>query len=97
MKFDNAQVEQFIPSSYPVSTGIFPHCPNGRLGQDLGFGGFAFALKLPELLNTTLPTVRTIINNNNNYDNLYGAVTRPYRYKGDKHLVSLMGPKFDSQ
>src|SRR6218665_1061026 len=28
------------------------HCPNGRLGQDLGFGGFAFALKLPELLNT---------------------------------------------
>src|SRR6218665_2686556 len=34
------------------------HCPNGRLGQDLGFGGFAFALKLPELLNTNLPTVR---------------------------------------
>src|SRR6218665_3598692 len=24
------------------------HCPNGRLGQDLGFGGIAFALKLPE-------------------------------------------------
>src|SRR6218665_3406996 len=24
------------------------HCPNGRLGQDLGFGRFAFALKLPE-------------------------------------------------
>jgi len=23
-----------------------------------------------------------INNNNNNYDNLYGAVTRPYRYKG---------------
>jgi len=23
-------------------------------------------------------------NNNNNYDNLYGAVTRPYRYKGAK-------------
>src|SRR6218665_143419 len=45
----------------PVSTGIGPqapsHCPNGRLGQDLGFGGFAFALKLPELLNTNLPTV----------------------------------------
>ena len=33
------------------------HCPNGRLGQDLGFGGFAFALKLPELLNTNLPSV----------------------------------------
>jgi len=23
-----------------------------------------------------------IVINNNNYDNLYGAVTRPYRYKG---------------
>jgi len=23
-----------------------------------------------------------INNNNNNYDNLYGALTRPYRYKG---------------
>ena len=34
------------------------HCPNGRLGQDLGFGGFAFALKLPELLNTNLAAVR---------------------------------------
>ena len=34
------------------------HCPNGRLGQDMGFGGFAFALKLPELLNTNLAAVR---------------------------------------
>jgi len=34
------------------------HCPNGRLVQDLGFGGFAFALELPELLNTNLITVR---------------------------------------
>src|SRR6218665_26153 len=34
------------------------HCPNGRLGQDLGFGGIAFALKLPELVNRNLPTVR---------------------------------------
>src|SRR6218665_2087758 len=25
------------------------HCRNGRLGQDLGFGRFAFALKLPKL------------------------------------------------
>src|SRR6218665_167238 len=33
------------------------HCPNGRLGQDLGFGGFAFALKLPKLLNTNLAAV----------------------------------------
>src|SRR6218665_198354 len=38
---------------------FFPiHCQNGRLGQDLGFGGFAFALKLPELLNTNLAAVR---------------------------------------
>src|SRR6218665_3887718 len=34
------------------------NCPNGRLGQDLGFGGFAFALKLPELLNRNLAAVR---------------------------------------
>src|SRR6218665_3074312 len=34
------------------------HCPNGRLGQDLGFGGIAFALKLPELLNGNLAVVR---------------------------------------
>ena len=25
------------------------HCPNGRLGQDLGFGGFAFALKVAQI------------------------------------------------
>src|SRR6218665_3849765 len=37
------------------------HCPNGRLGQDLGFGGFAFALKLPELLNRNLAAVRAKI------------------------------------
>src|SRR6218665_3443050 len=35
------------------------HCPNGRLGQDLGFGGIAFALKLPELLNRNLAADRT--------------------------------------
>jgi len=29
-----------------------------HLGPDLGFDGFAFALKLPELLNTNLVTVR---------------------------------------
>ena len=37
------------------------HCPNGRLGQDLGFGGIAFALKLPELLNRNLAAVRANI------------------------------------
>ena len=44
--------------AYPVSTGILPH---GRLGQDLGFGGIAFALKLPELLNRNLAAVRANI------------------------------------
>src|SRR6218665_1817748 len=49
-------VRVYMPHS---ALEFFPiHCPNGRLGQDLGFGGFAFALKLPELLNTNLPTVR---------------------------------------
>src|SRR6218665_2888154 len=33
------------------------HCLNGHLGQDLGFGGFVFALKLPKWLNTNLLTV----------------------------------------
>src|SRR6218665_3191368 len=37
------------------------HCPNGRLGQDLGFGGFAFALKFPELLNRNFAAVRAKI------------------------------------
>src|SRR6218665_2747994 len=38
---------------------FFPiHCPKWRLGQDLGFGGFAFALKLPELQNRNLAAVR---------------------------------------
>src|SRR6218665_1324277 len=45
------------------------HCPNGRLGQDLGFGGFAFALKLPELLNTNLPTVRAKLGQTSSFPN----------------------------
>jgi len=31
-------------------------------------------------------------NNNNNYDNLYGAVTRPYRYKGALQATILGRP-----
>jgi|SRR6218665_1111607 len=31
-------------------------------------------------------------NNNNNYDNLYGAVTRPYRYKGALQATTLGRP-----
>ena len=48
---------RFIQSQSALELGP-SHCPNGRLGQDLGFGGVAFALKLPEFLNTNLPTVR---------------------------------------
>src|SRR6218665_1045812 len=56
--------------SYPVSTGIGPsHCPNGRLGEDLGFGGFAFALKLPELLSRNLPTVRAKLGQTSSFPN----------------------------
>src|SRR6218665_404512 len=54
----------------PVSTGIGPsHCQNGRLGKDLGFGGFAFALKLPELLNTNLPTVSAKLGQTSSFPN----------------------------
>ena len=31
-------------------------------------------------------------NNNNNYDNLYGAVTRPYRYKGASQATKQSKP-----
>src|SRR6218665_417198 len=31
-------------------------------------------------------------NTNNNYDNLYGAVTRPYRYKGALQATTLGRP-----
>jgi len=33
-----------------------------------------------------------INNNNNNYDNLYGTVTRPYRYKGALQATTLGRP-----
>src|SRR6218665_2851941 len=45
------------------------HCPNGRLGQDLDFGGFAFALKLPELLHTNLPTVKAKLGQTSSFPN----------------------------
>src|SRR6218665_1118934 len=47
------------------------HCPNGRLGQDLGFGGIAFALKLPELLNRNLPTVRAKLGQTSSFPNAW--------------------------
>ena len=48
---------QFVKAQSALELGP-SHCPDGRLGQDLGFGGFAFAPKLPELLNTNLAAVR---------------------------------------
>ena len=45
----------------PVSSGIGPQSLPEWAFRALGFGGFAFALKLPELLNTNLPTVRANI------------------------------------
>src|SRR6218665_2615058 len=45
------------------------HCPNGLLGQDLGFGRFAFALKLPEWLSTNLVTVRAKLGQTSSFPN----------------------------
>ena len=44
------------------------HFLNGHL--DLGFGGFAFALKLPEWLNTNLVTVRAKLEQTPSFPNL---------------------------
>src|SRR6218665_1597918 len=52
MLFQKQQTSQSALEFCPI------HCPNGRLGQDLGFGGSAFALNLPELLNRNLVAVR---------------------------------------
>jgi len=38
------------------------------------------------------PGINNNNNNNNNYDNLYGAVTRPYRYKGALQATTLGRP-----
>ena len=44
---------------YPGSTGILPHSlPEWAFRARPGIGGFAFALKLPELLNRNLAAVR---------------------------------------
>ena len=47
-----------LQSAAQLALEFFPiHCPNGLLGQDLDFGGFAFSLRFPKLLNTNLVTV----------------------------------------
>ena len=45
------------------------HCPNGRLGQDLGFGEFAFALELPEFLNRNLAAVGAKLGQTSSFPN----------------------------
>ena len=45
------------------------HCLNEHLGQDLDFGGFVFALKLPEWLNTNLVTVRAKLRQTSSFPN----------------------------
>src|SRR6218665_252665 len=59
------------PSITPQSALEFCpiHCPNGRLGQDLGFGEFAFALELPELLNRNLAAVRAKLGQTSSFPN----------------------------
>src|SRR6218665_1476947 len=65
-----APVSLFSSKSSQSALELGPsHCPNGRLGQDLGFVGFAFALKLPELLNTNLPTVRAKLGQTSSFPN----------------------------
>src|SRR6218665_1596708 len=77
-KVRHAIFGQFLPPplshfvTHPAQSALElgpSHCPNGRLGQDLGFGGFAFALKLPELLNTNLPTVRAKFGQTSSFPN----------------------------
>src|SRR6218665_105864 len=48
---------------------------------DLSFTLFLWKLQRLNKLGWPLE-IKLRVNNNNNYDNLYGAVTRPYRYKG---------------
>src|SRR6218665_792716 len=68
---------------YPVSTGIGPQSlPERRLGQDLGFGGFAFALKFPELLNTNLAAVRAKLGQTSCFPN------GPHYFIGNPNLLS---------
>jgi len=48
----SCEIDKFNADNTQSALELSPsHCPKERLVQDLGFGGFAFALKLPELLN----------------------------------------------
>src|SRR6218665_1220716 len=82
------------------------HCPNGRLVQDLGFGGFAFALKLPELLNTNLAAVKAKLGQTSCFPNgpqIWCPIGRPvasggkwglspHRYSEPPHQPSAPSP-----
>src|SRR6218665_3949940 len=61
------------------------HCPNGSLGQDLGLGGFAFALKMPELGNPNL-----VPNGSMNYVSQLGPVSIT---KISPNRACQMGPR----
>ena|SRR6218665_391032 len=57
----------------------------------------AYGIVLVHLYRTSLimspsEAINNNNNNNNNYDNLYGAVTRPYRYKGALQATTLGRP-----
>src|SRR6218665_256756 len=55
---------------HPVNTGIFPHSlPEWAFRARPDFGGFAFALKLPELLHTNLPTVKAKLGQTSSFPN----------------------------
>src|SRR6218665_1651945 len=59
-----------ILNPYPVSTGIGPQSlPEWAFRGRPGLGGFAFALKLPELLSRNLPTVRAKLGQTSSFPN----------------------------
>ena len=53
-----------------------------------------FLLSIASVCKYIIVAYMDIINtkNNNNYDNLYGAVTRPYRFKGALQATTLGRP-----
>ena len=59
---------EFVPSQHWNWAPVIARM-GGRLGEDVGFGGFAFALKLPELLNRNLPTVRSKLGQTSSFPN----------------------------
>ena len=84
----NHSFSKLVGHAHPQSALEFCpiHCPNGRLGQDLGFGGIAFALKLPELLNTNLAAVRAKLGQTSCFPN------GPHYFIGNPNLLPYWCP-----